>query len=454
MVAAGENKMKKALIVSYVFPPMAAVGGQRIVNFCKFLPRYGWTPVVLTVKNGVNTSWDPEPLKTIPETIVYRTLTFEPILKREMRQKTKKDYSSDAASDKTSRRRLGLWSLLAQIRRILRLVLTVPDHAIFWVPLGLYKGLKAIKKEKAVVIFSSSPPVSAHILASILARLRGVPHIVDFRDLWTLNQNYELRRYPAVFEKYDRFWEKFVLKRAAHIIAASPGFALQLENHLNGRLKGKIDTLTNGFDYGEIDCDREFLRPNDSKLRFLYAGSLYGDFNPVFFLESLAQWVEKNPGNKASIQVDFYGNCEVDYSAFASKLGLGETVRFHGFVPRRELLPLYMQADCLLLFLGFRPQAKNVIPAKLFEYLASGIQILATAPKGPATELIDKYSAGFYICEPDREKMAAIIQKIYERHGDSLSVKRRYRYLADIDRARLTERLARKFDLFSRGKGR
>jgi glycosyltransferase involved in cell wall biosynthesis len=434
---------KTALIVSYVFPPMAAVGGQRVVNFCKFLPHYGWTPVVLTVKNGVNTSWDPAPLKIIPETIIYRALTFEPVLRREIAQFTKKEaYIPKAETQSVNSNIEFKLSLLRRIKRFLRLFLTVPDHAIFWIPFGVLKGLKAIRREKISVIMSSSPPVSAHIVASILSRLTGIPHLLDFRDLWTLNQNYDLRNYPPIFKRYDKFWEQFVLKHASNIMTATPGCTQELEGYLKGSIRGRLVTITNGFDYNEIDLSKEFVAPEKDKFRILYTGSLYSQFNPVFFLEGLSLWINSNPHIEPKVQVDFYGNYDYDYNGYVEKLGLGKVVTFHKYINRRELLPLFTMADYLLLLIGFRPQARSVMPAKMYEYLASGVKILALSPEGPAVEWIKKYDAGVFICEPDQKMMVNLLQTIYD---DWLKTPRRpikYRYIEEIDRAKLTGRLA------------
>ena len=54
--AATRPARKKVLIVSYVFPPMAAVGIYRVIKFCKYLPDFNWDPVVLTVRKGSNWS--------------------------------------------------------------------------------------------------------------------------------------------------------------------------------------------------------------------------------------------------------------------------------------------------------------------------------------------------------------------------------------------------------------
>jgi glycosyltransferase involved in cell wall biosynthesis len=434
--------MKKVLIVSYVFPPMGAVGGRRIVGFCKFLPQFGWKPVVLTVKGGVNSSWDYESIKNIPETIVYRARSFEPLAKREMRQMAEKQPFEPPDKLATAPGGIKHLSILARIKRFIRLLLSVPDFAILWIPFGVLKGLSVIRKEKIDCIMSSSPPVSAHILAAILSRLSGRPHLVDFRDLWTLNHNYDLRNYPNYFMKYDKFWERFVLKRASRVITASPGFTDQMENHLGGFLRGKVSTITNGFDYSGTDLNANINQASHEKLKFLYTGSLYGHFNPVFLMESMADWVKMNNVSLDKIQIDFFGNSDRDYNELAKNLGLEKSVQFHGFKPQNELHSYFQETDFVILLLGFRREYKNVVPAKIFEYLASGKKILALAPKGVTTDLIDKYNAGIYLTLSDKIKMIETLNAIYQEWLKNPAETGRLRYIEEIDRKILTGKLA------------
>src|SRR6266849_4551814 len=66
--------MRKILIVSYHFPPDAAVGGMRPAKFAKYLPQFGWEPIILTVKQRYHRLSDPSKLKDLglgPR--VYRT---------------------------------------------------------------------------------------------------------------------------------------------------------------------------------------------------------------------------------------------------------------------------------------------------------------------------------------------------------------------------------------------
>nr|HDO80708.1 hypothetical protein [Candidatus Bathyarchaeota archaeon] len=75
-----EQLMRKVLIVSYEFPPLGGIGVQRVLKFVKYLPQYGWQPVVLTPKSPqywVNLI-DESLLSEIPkEAKVYRTFSIE-----------------------------------------------------------------------------------------------------------------------------------------------------------------------------------------------------------------------------------------------------------------------------------------------------------------------------------------------------------------------------------------
>lgn len=436
--------MNRVMLVCYAFPPMAAVGAQRIVNFCKFLPRCQWQPVVLTVRGGVNSSWDASPLGQIPETIIYRSRTFEPFARREIATSSRPIFRLEEHSKQEVKNvKLSLWR---RIKRFIRLLMTVPDSNIFWVPFGIMTGLKAIRREKIDIIVSSSPPVSGHIIASILSRLTGKPHIVDFRDLWTLNHAYAKRNYPALFRKYDRLWERFVLKHAVWITTASPGFSQQMEQHLEGKLRRKITTITNGFDYKEFADVPVSTSTANKQLHIIYSGSLYGDYNPVFFLRVFSRWMTAKSIEPDKIRVDFYGNHDYDYTELLKQLHLQETVSFNGFKPRQELVPLLLQADYLLLLLGFNEESKNVIPAKLLEYLASGVKILALAPEGVTTSIIKRYQVGECLTAPDENLLAEILNRILSEWENNPSRNRGFRYIEEFDREKLVGNLAQLLD--------
>jgi glycosyltransferase involved in cell wall biosynthesis len=432
--------LKKVLFVSYVFPPMAAVGGHRVLDFCRFLPRFGWTPIILTVKKGVNTSWDESLLDKAVDIKTYRSLSFEPLSRRSLSDGRKREYAAPLSEG--GQREARKVTFPRMILRFIRYLLSVPDFAVLWIPFGVLKGLRVIRKEKIDVILSSSPPVSSHIIAATLSRLTGLPHLADFRDLWTLNHVYHENHYPGFVVRYDRRWERFVLRGADWVTTASPGFTVQMKDHDGGMLKSRVSTITNGFDYGEVNVDERFVSLDDKKMNFIYAGSLYGRFNPVFFLESLAAWIDGHKIDSRTLNVEFYGNRDYEYGDFLREIGLADIVNFHGFISKSELLPRLPGADCLLLFLGFDESCSNVIPAKLFEYLASGTPILALAPEGITADIIRRHQAGYIVSEPDKGRTVELLARIYEEWNRRGPRERKYRYIEEIDRATLTGRLA------------
>ena len=71
--------MKRALIISYYWPPSGGSGVQRWVKFAKYLPSEGWQPVIYTPENPELTAIDESLCKEIPpEAEIIRTHITEP----------------------------------------------------------------------------------------------------------------------------------------------------------------------------------------------------------------------------------------------------------------------------------------------------------------------------------------------------------------------------------------
>ena len=43
--------MKKVLIITYYWPPSGGAGVQRWLKFAKYLPEFGWQPIIYTPEN-------------------------------------------------------------------------------------------------------------------------------------------------------------------------------------------------------------------------------------------------------------------------------------------------------------------------------------------------------------------------------------------------------------------
>ena len=283
--------MKKVLIISLAFPPITNVGVFRITKFCKYLPQAGWQPIVLTQKAREfyeGTDW--APLEEINKDIrIIRTSNIQPFYWWDHRS-AKKDIKNFASAAKVNHTAtpsfIGIKKSLKNIVQIFRKMITVPDERMAWIPQAFLPGLWHVRKEKVDVIFSSSPSPTNHILGYLLSLFTGLPHVVDFRDLWTLNEVYSKRSLPQFLKKYDRFWEKIILKHSSHIIVVNRTLKRQLLEAYPKICMNKIDYIYNGFD--EDDFEKiNYSKAKNGYFTIVYAGSLYGHRSPDFFFEAL-----------------------------------------------------------------------------------------------------------------------------------------------------------------------
>jgi glycosyltransferase involved in cell wall biosynthesis len=163
----------------------------------------------------------------------------------------------------------------------------------------------------------------------------------------------------------------------------------------------RFAVVPNGCDAGEF---AGLTRPPAPSGRFvlLHAGSLYGARNPIGLLRAVSQGIESGRLDRSTFRLRFLGRIGVpgvDLPAVARELGLAEVVEFVSHVPRRESLQQMVDASALLIV---QPVTTVSIPAKLYEYMASGRPILALAePGGETARLVEDARAGVVVRADD-----------------------------------------------------
>ena len=445
---AGLPLRKKVLIVSYVFPPMAAVGIYRVIKFCKYLPPCGWDPVVLTVREGANWSYDHSQLaKLNPAMPVYRTGNLEPLVWWNRRsQRDDSPAPSPAKAAPPGQPEIDTKpSFFTRFKRGLRHLISTPDANIYWLPFGLLTGLKAIRRERVDAIMSTSPPASAHVLAWLLSKISGKPLVVDFRDLWTQNESYELSDRPSFVRKLDRRLERMVLRRASAIVNATEPFAAMTRSN-NPTLKPEtVHAITNGLDPDDFSGIVYPTKKND-KFTILHLGSLYGHRNPAFFFEAVTELMKRRPEIADALEIQFVGNVP-GFDKVVRGTPLERVVNFVGHVPQDRALNKLWESDLLLLILGFSSSTGATIPAKLFEYIATGRPMLSFVPEGEAERLITKYRAGIAVTSPDIEKTVSYLSQEYDAWvGRTAAPESKFSLPAEFDRRKQAEALGRILD--------
>ena len=151
------------LVLAYYFPPVGGAGVQRTLKFVKYLASFGWDATVISTRSRAYGALDASLLAEVPQTTrVVRTAAL-PLAR----------YVAFA---------------LYRLRLMrLRAFLLWPDGGLGWVPFAFLAALRAVRRDRPDVLFSTSAPYGSHLVALLVARLTGLPWVADFRDEWAAN---------------------------------------------------------------------------------------------------------------------------------------------------------------------------------------------------------------------------------------------------------------------------
>ena len=236
--------MKKALVITYYWPPSGGSGVQRWVYFCKYLNRMGITPIVLTVDPQCATypSTDESLLKEVKDIRVIHTKSFEPLqLYSKLVSGNKKDGVpfGDVKTDGTKP--------VKKIAAFMRGNLVLPDARKYWKKYALAKAKELLNEEQIDLIISTGPPHSTHLIAKSLKSHTKLPWIADFRDPWTeVFYNKDLFRTKWA-KNIDLKLEKSVIEGADLVLCVSDYTAELVKAKTED--KEKVHTIINGFDH-------------------------------------------------------------------------------------------------------------------------------------------------------------------------------------------------------------
>ncbi|HUR32001.1 MAG TPA: hypothetical protein VMZ69_11265, partial [Saprospiraceae bacterium] len=134
-----------------------------------------------------------------------------------------------------------------------------------------------------------------------------------------------------------------------------------------------------GFD--DADFSHHKQQTLDEKFSIVYIGSLNKARNPFALWKAISGVIEESEEFKTKIEIKMIGPMDISIRDSVTESGLDPFTTFIEFVPHSEAVIFEQKAQVLLLIMINSPNAKTVIPGKLFEYLGSGRPVLAICPK-------------------------------------------------------------------------
>jgi len=383
--------MKKVLIIGHAFPPAAGSGIRRIAAITKYLPLYGWEPIVLTTGECFYPKIDKTSYQEIPKNIkVIRTNAFAPVYHEADRKNLLKTTPS----------------------RILRGILNkiyVPDIYLGRFPFAIKEGLKLIKKEDIDIMFSSAPPFSEHLIGYFLKKITKRPWVADFRDPWT--QNLESFAKKNIFKrKIEEEMEKRVLFDSNKIIVISPLMKKDFSSKYPLLSPNKFEVITNGFDSQQLLASDTSLK---QKFIIVYTGSFTRARENILnnFLKALKLVIKQKPKIKQNMEINFIGSFPIKSKLLLQDLKLGSIVKIIGQVSHRKSLEAQLNSNLLL---SMTPRRE--VTGKIFEYIKAGRPIFALVQSDSyAGEIIKRTNTGKVVMSDDINGIKNALEYFYNQ---------------------------------------
>jgi len=346
------------VLVAYAFPPENVSGAARPSRFYRYLPEFGISPLVITAS---------------PQNCERPDIVFVRDVPRDFPRQN--------------------WSW--HMERIMRKLLLPGELGLTWSRKAAAQGRNLVSLQNRTAVFSTSPPLSAHLAALQIKRKLGIPWIADFRD----------PMYPSGDIAGSRMivysmLESFLFNKADAVIANTDAVCEQWSARYPSH-REKFHVIWNGFDPDEVISPLPI--PQRGFKHLVHVGELYAGRHPGPILDSIQRLIARGTLAPGTLRLSLIGTSSdatipnMDVLRRLVEAGVVEYVP--SLIPRDAARLIARQADALVLL---QPQSDVQVPAKLFEYIRIGRPVLAFVRRGsPAEHILHLSGIPYRSIHPD-----------------------------------------------------
>ena len=386
--------MRHALFVSFQYPPDASSSGVlRTLKYTRYLADHGWRVTVLGPDASAYDVVDAASVDDIPSTVrVVRTRCLD------------------------TRRHLS-------VRGRYFAVTALPDRFIGWLPWALSAGMRVARDDPVDLVYSTSPPATAHLIALGLAHRLDKPWVVDFRDPW-FEEPAEVGA-PAgwMFRAIDRRLEARVIRDCSHVVTTTGLQRDVLAARYPALSAAKFSVIPNGYDEADFAALASIsaLTPSE-RLCIVHAGGINPHFrNPTPLFEAIRRAADAGQLDPQRVRLRFLGG-----GSYVESPEFRKTVVDHGLDGQVEIVSRLPYADALrelavadvLLLLQASEDTRSLVPAKLYEYLRLAKPVLALTLPGEVSALLAHTGGGFAIDPANMRQLTETVGTLYARWQD------------------------------------
>jgi len=400
--------MKKALIITYYWPPSGGAGVQRWLKFVKYLREFGWEPQIYTPLEPDFPIRDHTLAADIPDDIeVIRKPIWEPY----------SFYKKIAGGESTPKINSGTLNnpkspgIVSQLSVWIRGNLFIPDARKFWIRPSIRFLRKYLKEHPVDVIISTGPPHSMHLIALKLKEQLNIPWLADFRDPWTDIDYYKEMEISKLADRRHKKLELKTITTCNAMVVVSP----EMKTNYEKMGSKNVHLITNGFDPDDIVSDQALL---DTRFSISHIGALPPGFNLKGLWHVLAELKETLPGFKNNLVIRLVGKVDDSVIDDLRSQNLEKLLELPGYVTHDQAANFMKQSAVLLLVINHNsPNARGILTGKFFEYLAARRPILAIGPTdGSLAGILEESGAGKITVYNDIDQIRNMIMDLYDKY--------------------------------------
>jgi glycosyltransferase involved in cell wall biosynthesis len=413
----------RVLMLAHHFPPAGGSGANRALAFARYLPAFGWRPVVITPDVGWAANADVRLLRELPRDVrVVRTGSLE----------ARPSRASNHAPASSSQKPVRAW------RRQLGHLKRFPDAHTGWVPFAV----AAAGRQRYDVAYSSSGPFTSHVVGLVLKRRFGKPWVAELRDGWYRWNRAIFPDYPAWRDLLERQLEAMAIRSADRVVLVTERMARAFRQQYPDLPAERFSVVSNGFDPAQFETEPA-CATHSYGWTLLHAGALYYGRSVAALLQAVRRVSEIDAAFAKQFRLRLIGTLDGAARAELEAHGLQASIDVMPQMSHAEAIAAMRSADALLLVANTTPGAEATVPGKLFEYLALGKPVLAVAPGESSTADVLRQTGGGWLAEAsDPDAIACALKRAYAERTTS----RNADAVASFDRRRLTRELAGIFD--------
>jgi hypothetical protein len=391
--------MKNVLLISYHYPPSMEVGALRPSKFVKYLPEYGWEPIVLTLSAADAGEFvlDNRSAK------IYRVREWPHLLKSYRCLKQYK-LKRQAPEGKFPHKLRGpramavnpLCTSIAGLKQWLLAFFLLPDRERGWLIPAVWRSMHLIREKHISHLITTGPPFACHLVGLLLKCMTEVHWVADFRDPWALSHKLPIHR-NQITDIVEARLIRSVMERADLVLSVTPQMTDQARKEHPNLRPDKFVTLTNGFDPADF-AGLVTPRSVSDRTTFLYPGSFYYGRTPEPFLRAMRSLIDDGIVRQCEVFIKLVGDTSIAEShivpEIVQRLRLQDIVSVGALVSRREMLQQTLEAHVMLVLTEQTPHAYTF---KLFDALATGAVVLNIGCGGAVAELLAKTGRGIAV---------------------------------------------------------